>query len=1009
MTPAERLVYHINEFIHGFEQEATPEAHEMSMQFSDTCHALNDRLKKCADFLRKGMRSEAVQEALSQPSVFELAETLEFEEAKNWLNLCLDLGMVPAPELDLDTVEKLKTECTKEQLLEPLLREFRRLVHTGTRDERIHILRRIRSHDEDNQVWRENLEPLEQEQLVELQRRAGQAMAAEDLDEVLDIYTDMTAKHRVVEVPARALGEIESWLRRRRKEAAMEEGERLCENLHEALDKRDFDAVQPLIEGWRRLVKFPDFKPTPAMADIAGKAGGWYQNEEQARHRRHEFQEALQKLQVTLQKTDPKQEEIDSQWSALLAFEEDLPEGLEEAVTGTLARLRGEALRRRRNRALALAAAVILVISGSVAGGFFGFRAYKISQAKREMAALWGAERYLELRRYLDRIGGSPWLYEGAKADFYTTRVDQVLEAESERLANLGKAMDALEKVKTDGYSAGGSTISALLSEARSHAAADDEKALVEAWERGWKSWQRDRQTRIDADGVAKIEALGRQLTSAKQLDTDVDSSLKDLERLRIRAGKVADDIASASAPVKEQLAQVRRSLEKWGEELNDQKVREEANQRKYASLLAAIPQTAGDMEAWRNAVNEFLRAFPDAREAGGLRRALDQVREANDAVAMAGRQIADFPTGGEEAARFDALLKNLPGGVDSVWREALSVARAQYAGYGRMKAEVERLRMVAFYDLRQVKLRRKGEEEWRTLYYPEAFYSRELEGDQEGVTQYWGKVFGLKPEATEAVAEHLSVTSAEYEVQMTEDREKALIPAAQYIREFFAQLPEENLLPYLLAAFDELKDRTDIRLIPKATMLKIIGDAIETGIPIKGVGLEAYGDAFEGVNVSVDWYNHASPPVIETENIIRERLKSLPGIGQLKNNLRFNRDLLKASLNRKVQCVGLVWRNPDSGRPEPVVSRPGVKELFIVMPGEHGMPNQFYRICSAEADDTFKISSNAAKRTVLGQLLFAPTDGKTCEQVIGALPGPVDEKRVNWPSPWPVNARELK
>ena len=179
MTPAERLVTHIREFVNGFDQEATPEAHEMSMQFSDICQSLNSRLARCGDFLRKGMRSEAVQEALSQPSVFELAETLDFEEAKHWQNLCLDLGMVPAVEINLETIELLKTECTKEQLLEPLLREFRRLVHTGCRDERIHILRRLRSHDEDNPVWRENLEPL----IAEVQRNWN-LLSADDAAEI---------------------------------------------------------------------------------------------------------------------------------------------------------------------------------------------------------------------------------------------------------------------------------------------------------------------------------------------------------------------------------------------------------------------------------------------------------------------------------------------------------------------------------------------------------------------------------------------------------------------------------------------------------------------------------------------------------------------------------------------------------------------------------------------------------------------------------------------------------
>ena len=63
MTSADRLVGSIREFVNGFEQEATPVAHEMAQQFCDLCHSLNERLAKCQEFLRRGMRSEAVQEA----------------------------------------------------------------------------------------------------------------------------------------------------------------------------------------------------------------------------------------------------------------------------------------------------------------------------------------------------------------------------------------------------------------------------------------------------------------------------------------------------------------------------------------------------------------------------------------------------------------------------------------------------------------------------------------------------------------------------------------------------------------------------------------------------------------------------------------------------------------------------------------------------------------------------------------------------------------------------------
>jgi len=63
MTPVQHLVNRIGEFVHGFSQQATPASQEMARQFAEACRAFNDRLLKCLDYLCKGMRSEAVQEA----------------------------------------------------------------------------------------------------------------------------------------------------------------------------------------------------------------------------------------------------------------------------------------------------------------------------------------------------------------------------------------------------------------------------------------------------------------------------------------------------------------------------------------------------------------------------------------------------------------------------------------------------------------------------------------------------------------------------------------------------------------------------------------------------------------------------------------------------------------------------------------------------------------------------------------------------------------------------------
>lgn len=1009
MTPAERLVNHIREFLHGFDQEATPEAHEMSMQYSDLCHSLNDRLAKCVDFLRKGRRTEAVQAALTQPSVFELTETLEFDEVKNWLNLCLDLEMIPAPEIDLDAIERLQEECTKEQLMEPLLREFRRMVHSGSRDERIHILRRIRSHDEGNPVWRENLEPLEQDQLIELRRLAGQRMAAGDFEGVLDIYTDMTAKHRVVEVPPEAVADIESWLHKRREHAAVEEGERLSEAIYETLEQRNFEGLQPLLQAWERLARYPDFKPSAAMGAVAAKASAWYQTEERGRTRKKEFETDLRQLQGLLKNPYPDRRQLEAQWDALQAYDESLPDGLETAVDETLQRLRKAVAARRRRRALAALVILALLLGGGAAGVFYGVRYHKTEKTKGELSALWTGERYRDLSRRLEQLKETPWLYEASKAAFFVNKTHAKIDEEEARLQGFSKALAALDQVRSETYSQDGEIITSLLDEARSYALTDGEKERVENWERTWKAWRISSQAQVDADGNAQVEHLERALNRVKGSErVSLERKFRDLEALKRQAEQVASAISGTSASVKERLGRVNREIANLGAALDRDQAEQEAAKRKYAAALAAIPRTAGDMANWRQVVELFTRSFHDAPETPDLKLALSQHPAAEDAVVLGGFQVTKIPETAAEIKAIEDLVKGLPGGGESVWRrDLLTLASQKNAGDKEMSAELNRLRMVDFYELRQVKVRKKGDENWQVLYVPEYFHSKDVVG-REGVKQYWGKVYGLNPTAPELIPDHFSCTTDEYDVIWPANDEETFTPEAKYARAVVDKAPSEKVFAFLLKTIDELKANPDVRPIPKAIMLQIFGKALQKGLPMRDIGFEVYGKAFDGLNLNVPWQNRTNGIVVALEKEVSARIAGIPETKTPLATLTFNRQLLTTALSRRAQCVGLVWRDEKNGQMRPFLAKVGLKSLWTVIPAGQGMPNRFKEVAAADDNGNFSLPTAGAERVVLGQLLFAPSDNKTCQELLKELPGGIDRDNVRWPSSWPVNQRIL-
>ena len=170
MTPEQQLIHQIQQVLGSASLEKNAALEDLALQFAELCDAANARLARCSDYIDKGMRSEAVNEAHNLPDLLVLADLLSFDGARKWRNLCADLEMTVFQPLDSNLLEKLRQAVARETDMEPLLREYRRCVYQGDHRNCILLLRRIREADPDNPSWIANLQPLEEEELIGLVR-----------------------------------------------------------------------------------------------------------------------------------------------------------------------------------------------------------------------------------------------------------------------------------------------------------------------------------------------------------------------------------------------------------------------------------------------------------------------------------------------------------------------------------------------------------------------------------------------------------------------------------------------------------------------------------------------------------------------------------------------------------------------------------------------------------------------------------------------------------------------
>ena len=1011
MIAEQRLISQIRDFVNGLEQEPSTNEHDLAEQFAELCRSFNARLEKCDDLLEKGLRSEAVQEALSPPSLFQLRELLETHDIKKWRNMCLDFGMTAPPELDFSTVDRLRQECSTEQLLQPLLRKFRRLVHEGTREERIQVLRQLRVHDPDNPVWIENLEPLERTQLQDIDKKIDAAIEADDVDALRDIYEDLSDPRRLVPPPDDLLAKAQSRLQREREENALAEGEELSAKLKKAHEDEDFEQVEKLMKRWQRLASFADFHPTDEMQAAVSEANRWYQRVAKERETERRYQQAIEKLRLVLDRPNADRDSLEQAWDHVRSFNKPVAEGLEQSVPERIDALREQEERRRRTRRTIITVCTFVAIAILGGSGWYGWNALRLKRHLQQLRAMWSRGQTTEMAAYLDRLEAeSPGVYEEARVQDYAQRLSTYVEDEKERTAALQAAMTKLDELKAEGYAAADTRVHALIREAEKYAETDAESRQINEWERDWKIWK-DRQQAARDDAFNQLKATLTNLLDGLESEADA-LSIADLERQLDQAGRLVQEgtriFGDISPSAREGWEPLTDSVSAWRSKLATRKAAIETARLDRIKFLRSLDQHLQDLTAYKEAVTEFLAKYPDIPEAADLQRAVDHIPAYRDALNLNDREFPAFPMHTKDAAAFSEARGLLGAGQMSVWYRDLSTCIEYPQTAEAVRRDLGRIRSARFWDWKELRYRKHGEEEWNSVYTPDAFLSREQTAD-DGTKYmlYWGEAFQTSTETYKSWLERVKFDSREYEVQWDERVDHNLIPAAQYGRRLLASVPRDQYIEnFLLDQITELIADEELEPVAKAELIFRLTEYAATAIPFEGTGIEELRESFEAVDLDIPWINTEHPRVKEETARITARLRSLSPaqIQKIRENLEFNRWLLVKSLNRGVRIAGIIKKDLDTNEVYPEVFALNPDTLRCMLPGREGVPNRFYVLVRKTEDGDHRILPAAFNRAFPGQILAAPADGDSIPDFLEDAPHDPAEVNPDWPANWPVN-----
>lgn len=923
--------------------------------YADLCKQANERLRSCVDSLKRGMVSEALRVAETEPLLLDLCGELDFVGVENWTHLCGQRNWAKPESVDGKAVQLLNEAYASGQALEPLLKEYRRAVQGRKTRECVRLLRHIAEIDKASAHWKSDLKGFEERRLQEIKTEYVVARDASDAEtlaalvvEMNDVWVasrDETLKNAVRDA-ARAIYEKQ----------ALAQGRVRLQEVAKAYAAMDYEGVATAIGRYDALVREGYLKPDKAMAIQYDEAREWLEQETKRRQDEQLYDETLAKLRMAVEKGAA--ESLDEVLNTLARFDRPIPDKLEERARALIDahQLAVERIRRRR---MATAAVAVLLVAAGIA---------VVITRQRYDAARQHVVEALQDAYQREDLQAINELHARTQQDNARILRDPAVQAllgkkpeldaklERKRVA-CEQALGRLDVVRTEGFQASAEVIGALVQEARANARSGGEQARLAAFLNEWTAHndgvQAEREKKAANDVDAYSEAVDTLLAG---IGKEGKVNRQEMISLRSKGGKMETAIGQVSQAQSARLSAAIGKLDVRIGEI-DGKDRQ----------LVAIRE-AGSMREYVDAVKTYCRAFPS----DDLSKLLAPLRDLETRYL----QLLEGPYGCAADNPF----------WFSVWRQQADAKTRMEEKWPTIKARLMDLAGEKRYtdlwecDTREGKIYIEGQ--------PTPSYAR-------GYKSYEGMMYLPKLADTQPEFVWTNVVVVRASLMPHCDVVKGLASMARFSSPGSADAD-------IVSEMQKLAANTNISPLLKLRLMEMLADCMVELTAETGAGWRAFGNDLKSIDAELHWlcvlHRDVALGNVKAYEILRRYFPSAAFIREA----RFLWDVRAISLNRDVKWVG--YADLSTKAPLLKTTNNAPNELWIVRLSSDGVP-----VIKMAAEHLEKGMTQYIALTP-GEPLFAPATGKTTREILAALKKKhaVNEtKALRWPNSWPANFRE--
>lgn len=609
------VVENIKAFLAAEVQIRNDEVARWAEEYARFCHAANDRLRQCNEYLKKGFRAEAIHFANAAPDLLDMVAALDMLELPEWKVACFQFELTAPPPLSMDSAATLNEAYALERPVEGLMAHHRLLaLARAPLKTRLAVMRRLAEQDTAG-IWNDDIELFERIRVEEIRTALPTAARVGDRTAIEGFRAEFDAAWRIA-LPADIKLLIENVAGQLRRVDGEAELRKLMPALNDAYSAMDFEEARSRLAEFLNVAAGARISVPQNLQEQTAAIQNWLAEHDARKEREAAFVQSCDSLQHAMDAQAPT-ERLERLHREALAFDMGVDRQLEDRYSKTLAERAASARTKRILALISLAAAVLL--AGGVAA-IIVLRAQRadevrdadtaIRQATNDIVGNFAQESAIvqEVMQHHPRTASDPAVIRSL-AEFNTAATN-----ERDRRASFERAL-----AKASDLSADNPDLEAKRA-AEAIAQTDEEKDAVVRLNVRIANHARERQANIDNQFVLEAAALNdemsRRLTPSvstsqpASYEKEIDLLQARVTELSRRAGVTLALQQSRSQTLLAALEQKKRNFE---ETLSEQK------------LLDQLAKAA-TADAQADAIAAFLLKVANSPYKADFRRAAELV-----------------------------------------------------------------------------------------------------------------------------------------------------------------------------------------------------------------------------------------------------------------------------------------------------------------------------------------------------------------------------------------------